>query len=110
MIVELRMRHEDGLRSWLVLEAGVEPYGCLEDPLLDESRYVYVEAGLPVLMSVARGRRDLADALADGSIEADGDPTLVEQLPTWFKPAESAASAVDTSSQPEAPELVRQAS
>jgi DNA-binding HxlR family transcriptional regulator len=110
VIVELRMRHEEGLRSWLVLEVGVAPYGCLEDPLLDEARYVYLEAGLPVLMSVARGRHDLADAIADGSIEADGDPALVEQLPNWFKHAESAASAVDTSSQPEAPELVRQAS
>lgn len=110
VIVELRMRHDGGLRSWLVLEAGVEPYGCLEDPLLDEARYVYVEGGLPVLMSVARGRRELADALADGSIEVDGDPALIEQLPTWFKPVESAARGVDTSLQPEAPELVRQAS
>jgi DNA-binding HxlR family transcriptional regulator len=110
VIVELHIRHEDELRSWLVLEAGAEPYGCLEDPLLGEARYVYVEAGLPVLMSVARGRRDLADALADGSIEADGDPALIEQLPSWFKRADSTAGAVDASSQPEALELVRQAS
>jgi len=110
VIVELRMRHEEELRSWLVLEAGVEPYGCLEDPLLDEARYVYLEAGLPVLMSVARGRRDLADALADGSIEADGDPALVDQLPSWFKRAPADGGAVEPVTAADAPELARQAS
>lgn len=88
VIVELRMHYEEEHRSWLVLEEGSEPYGCLEDPLLDESRYVYVEGGLPVLMAVARGRRDWAEALADGSLRADGDPSLVERLPRWFKPAD----------------------
>jgi DNA-binding HxlR family transcriptional regulator len=88
-IVELRMRYgQEEYRSWLVLEAGTEPYGCLEDPLLDESRYVYVETGLPVLMAVARGRRGWAEALADGSLQAAGDPVLVEQLPRWFLPTE----------------------
>lgn len=87
-IVELRMSYEEEYRSWLVLEDGAEPYGCLEDPLLDESRYVYVEAGLPVLMAVARGRHGWTEALADGSLQADGDPALVEQLPRWFKPAD----------------------
>jgi len=110
VIVELRMRHEKEFRSWLVLEAGVEPYGCLEDPLLDETRYVYLQAGLPVLMSVARGRRDLADALADGSIEADGDPALVGQLPNWFKRAPALGDPVEPATSPGAPELARQAS
>jgi DNA-binding HxlR family transcriptional regulator len=91
-VVELRMRHADERRSWLVLEAGAEPYGCLEDPLLDESRYVYLEAGLPVLMSLARGRRDLSEALADGSARVFGDPGATRQLATWFVPAGSDAS------------------
>lgn len=89
VIVEFRMRYEEELRSWIVLQSGVEPYGCLEDPLLDESRYVYVRGGLPAMVAVARGRRDWTDALADGSLEADGDPTLVARLPTWFESADS---------------------
>lgn len=92
VVVELRMTYEQEHRSWLVLEAGATPYGCLEDPLLDESRYVYVEAGLPVLMAVARGRRGWAEALADGSLQAAGEPALVEALPRWFRPAERAAA------------------
>lgn len=110
VIVELRVRHQGGLRSWLVLDAGSEPYGCLEDPLLDESRYVYVEAGMPVMMSVARGRRDMADALADGSIEADGDPVLVQQLPSWFKHAQASSDPAERAAPPDAPGLVRRAS
>jgi DNA-binding HxlR family transcriptional regulator len=93
VIVELRVQHDEALRSWLVLEAGTEALGCLEDPLLDESRYVYVDAGLPVLMAVARGRRGWADALADGSLRAHGDPALVEQLPTWFAPADAVTAS-----------------
>ncbi|MEX1294864.1 MAG: helix-turn-helix domain-containing protein [Candidatus Limnocylindrales bacterium] len=92
VVVELRLHYRDRLRSWLVLEAGSEPYGCLEDPLLDEARYVYVEAGLPVLVSIARGRRDWAEALVDGSLQADGDPALVERLPSWFMAAEPAVA------------------
>ncbi len=72
-------------RCWLVLERGIEPYGCFVDPLLDESRYVYVEAGLTVMLALARGRRSWADATADGSIAAFGDPDLIRQLPSWFQ-------------------------
>lgn len=91
-VLELHMHYGEEYRSWLVVEDGTEPYGCLEDPLLDESRYVYVEGGLPVLMAVARGRRSWAESLADGSLQADGDPTLIEQLPRWFKPADLPAT------------------
>jgi DNA-binding HxlR family transcriptional regulator len=87
-IVEITMRHEGEHRCWLVLEQGIEAYGCLEDPLLDESRYVYVEAGVPVMLALARGRRSWTDALADGSILVFGDPELTEQLPGWFRPAD----------------------
>lgn len=93
VIVALTMRHEPELRTWIVLADGTEPYGCMEDPLLDESRYVYVEAGLTVMLPLARGRVGWADALADGSINVDGDPDLVRQLPGWFKPVESSAGA-----------------
>ena len=83
-IVEITMRHQVERRSWMVLQQGVEPYGCLEDPLLDESRYVYVEAGLAVLSSLARGRRSWRDAITDGSVHVFGDPDLVAALPDWF--------------------------
>jgi hypothetical protein len=39
-VVEITMRHERERRCWLVLERGIEPSGCFEDPMLDESRYV----------------------------------------------------------------------
>lgn len=101
VVIELRMRYEEEHRSWLVLEAGTEPYSCLEDPLLDESRYVYVEGGLPVLMAVARGRRDWADALGDGSLQSHGDPELVMRLPSWFRPADlQALSEAPSPAQP----------
>jgi DNA-binding HxlR family transcriptional regulator len=84
-VVDITMRHESERRSWLVLERGIEPYGCFEDPLLDESRYVYVEAGMTVLLALARGRGSWADATADGSIATFGDPELIRQLPAWFQ-------------------------
>lgn len=91
-VVEITMRHEREHRCWLVLERGIEPNGCFEDPLLDESRYVYVEAGITVLLALARGRRGWADALADGSIAAFGNPDLVRQLPSWFRPVDESIS------------------
>jgi DNA-binding HxlR family transcriptional regulator len=90
VVVALTLRHATEARSWIVLEAGVQPLGCLEDPLLDEDRYVYVEAGMAVLISLARGRRDWHEALADGSVEAFGDPELVARLPRWFQPVQAA--------------------
>ena len=83
-IIAITMRREDERRSWIVLQKGIEPYGCLEDPLLDEDRYVYVEAGLAVLLSLARGHRSWRDAIADGSVQVFGDPDLVAAVPDWF--------------------------
>ena len=99
-VLEMTMRHEDEHRCWLVLERGFEPYGCLEDPLLDESRYVYVEAGMTVMLAVARGRRSWADALADGSVAVFGDPDLIGQLPSWFQPVDEPVSGPATGPHP----------
>jgi len=63
-----------------------------EDPVLDESRYVYVEAGITVLLALARGRRSWADVMADGSIAAFGNPDLVSQLPSWFQSVDESSS------------------
>lgn len=87
VVLELRLPHRLDLRYWLVLERGIEPYGCLTDPLLDESRYVYIEASMPALLALARGRCDWSDAFADGSVTAAGDPDLVNQVVRWFQPA-----------------------
>jgi DNA-binding HxlR family transcriptional regulator len=88
VILALTMRHDPPIRGWLILQAGAEPKGCLEDPLLDESRYVYIESTVPVILALARGHRDPRDAIADGSVELDGDPALVERLPSWFLPVD----------------------
>jgi DNA-binding HxlR family transcriptional regulator len=107
VVIELNMRHEPPIRGWLILEAGHEPKGCLEDPLLDESRYVYLESSIPAIMALARGYRDPAAALADGAVDAFGDPNLIAELPSWFLPAEAApagdrvpASQLPTHSEP----------
>jgi DNA-binding HxlR family transcriptional regulator len=74
----------DGATYWLVLDDGADPYGCLTDPALDPSRYVYVAAALPTVLALARGRRGWRESLIDGSVLASGPPDLIAQLPTWF--------------------------
>jgi DNA-binding HxlR family transcriptional regulator len=85
-VAQITMRHQNEHRCWLMLARGAEPSGCMEDPLLDESRYVYVEGGITAILALARGRRGWQESLADGSITAFGDPELVRQLPSWFRP------------------------
>ena len=41
-VIEMKAQYAREHRCWLVLERGRETYGCFEDPMLDESRYVYV--------------------------------------------------------------------
>ena len=85
-VIEIRTGDHDSLRYWLVVERDVRPDGCLEDPLLDEQRYVYVLAGPSVLLALATGRRGWQDAVADGSVLVVGAPALVAALPGWFRP------------------------
>ena len=87
VVLEIRLPHRLDHRYWLVLERGIQPYGCLTDPLLDESRYVYVEVSMPALLALARGRCAWSDAFADGSVTAAGDPDLVNHVAGWFRPA-----------------------
>lgn len=93
VVLELRLPHRLDRRYWLVLQRGAEPYGCLADPLLDESRYIFVEASMAALLALARGRRDWYDAFADGSVTAAGDPDLVKQIVGWFRPTSVHAPA-----------------
>ncbi len=64
---------------------GIEAYGCLSDPLLDESRYVYIETSMPALLALGQSRCNWTDALRDGSVTAADDPDLVHQLAGWFR-------------------------
>lgn len=74
-----------GERTWLLVGRDIEPSLCLEDPLLDASRYVYVEADTTALYPIARGTRRWTDAIADRSVQVDGDPDLVDAMPGWFR-------------------------
>jgi hypothetical protein len=87
VVIELRSTAVRDRRYWLVLERGRTPYGCLTDPLLDELRYVYVDLALPTLLALARGRCGWQEALADGSARLSGDPSLLGDLPGWFRAA-----------------------
>lgn len=82
--IEITMREADPERTWLLLSRDAEPNLCLEDPMLGDERYVYVEAGADDLLPVARGRRTWADAIADRSVTAYGPPELVSAMPSWF--------------------------
>jgi DNA-binding HxlR family transcriptional regulator len=98
--IELSIPGSDLDRVWLLLAQGTPASLCLEDPLLDSDRYLYVEADPAALYPIARGLRSWSDALATGSVRLYGDPALVEALPSWFLPpdanigARPAASAV----------------
>jgi DNA-binding HxlR family transcriptional regulator len=83
-VIEFRMRHQRETRCWLVLERDQSPYACFDDPLLDESRYVYVDASAPIMLALARGTLQWREALSDGSLTASGDPKLTGHLPEWF--------------------------
>jgi DNA-binding HxlR family transcriptional regulator len=87
VVLEIRVHHRDERRYWLVLQRGVEPYGCLADPLLDRDRYVYLESSMPALLALARGRSGWPDLLEDGSVTAAGDPELLSRVVEWFRPA-----------------------
>jgi len=87
VVLEVTMRHGTEYRGWLVLQRGADPYGCIEDPMLEESRYVYLEAGTPVMIGLARGHREWSRAVQDGSLRAYGDPRLVRALPSLFRPS-----------------------
>jgi DNA-binding HxlR family transcriptional regulator len=86
-VLDVTMRGEPEYRGWLVIQRELEPYGCAEDPMLDESRYVFVDSGAAVMMGLARGHRAWSDALRDGSLNAYGNPDLAAELPRWFRPA-----------------------
>ncbi len=80
-------------RQWLLIAAEREPELCLEDPMIGEDQYVFVEAEVDALFSIARGQRSWEAAISDGSVRLFGNPDLVARLPRWFLPPESERSA-----------------
>ena len=84
--IEFDMRDADSERTWILLARDAEPTVCLEDPMLGEDRYVYVQASADGLLPVARGQRSWSDAIADGSVSAYGFPALVSSISDWFRP------------------------
>jgi len=84
VVIEFTTHHQREHRWWLVLQRDAEPYGCLRDPLLDENRYVYVQAAITVLLALARGRRDWAPAIDDRTLLITGPPELTARLIDWF--------------------------
>jgi DNA-binding HxlR family transcriptional regulator len=91
--IEIAMREARPDRTWLLLARDAEPNVCLEDPMLGDERYVYVEAGADDLLPVARGQRTWADAIGDGSVSAYGPPELVSAMGHWFVAPAGVASA-----------------
>jgi DNA-binding HxlR family transcriptional regulator len=92
VVIDLNIAGSRAARSWLVLEQGVGPSLCLEDPCLAGDRYVFVEADVQALYPIARGLRDWSPAVADGSVRLFGEPTLIGALPGWFLPGQVPAS------------------
>ena len=90
--IEIDMREARPERTWLLLARDAEPNVCLEDPMLGDERYVYVEAGADDLLPIARGQRGWSDAIGDGSVSAYGAPELVSAMGDWFVAPSALAS------------------
>jgi DNA-binding HxlR family transcriptional regulator len=86
--LEIAMRGNDADRCWLLLARNTDPTLCLEDPLIGQDRYVYVEADAADLYPIARGIRSWTEAAEDGSVRVYGEPDLVAALPGWFLPVD----------------------
>ena len=103
VVVELDIAGTATGRFWIVLERGLDPSICVEDPCLGGDRYVYVEADVRVLYAIARGTRDWSSAMADGTVRLFGEPSLVRTLSTWFLPVRLDAAPDSIEASPVAP-------
>jgi len=90
IVLDLAISGADVGHLWLVIARDVEPTLCVEDPLLDQDRYVFIEADAPTLLAIARGQREWSDGIADRSVRVFGDPEVVRQMPGWFRTIETA--------------------
>lgn len=92
VVIEIAMPGADVPRGWLLLARDTEPTLCAEDPLLDQDRYVYVDAEPAGLYPISRALRTWTEAIHDGSVRVYGEPELVSALPSWFMPLEPSPS------------------
>lgn len=90
--IEIEMSGALPGRTWILVARDAEATVCLEDPMLGDERYVYVEAGPEDLLPIARGQRSWSDAIGDGSVTVYGPPEAVSALSGWFLPAAGVAS------------------
>ena len=88
VVIEFTTHHQREHRWWLVLQRDAEPYGCLHDPLLDQTRYVYIRAAITTLLALGRGRREWAQAIDDRTLIISGSPELASRLTDWFTAAD----------------------
>ena len=95
VVIEVAMSGADVPRGWLLLVRDTAPTLCIEDPLLSEDRYVYVDADPAGLYPIARAMRGWTEAIADGSVRVYGEPGLVRALPSWFFATGSANSTAE---------------
>lgn len=95
VVLDLNVSGTGARRFWLVLERGVAPSICIEDPFLAGERYVFIESDVRALYPIARGMRDWAVAISEGSVQVFGTPQLLEALPTWFKHEEGLTTRRD---------------
>jgi hypothetical protein len=97
VVIEIAMSGADVPRGWLLLARDTEPTLCVEDPMLSEDRYVYVDADPAGLFPIARAERSWIEAIEDGSVRVYGEPVLVRALPTWFLATEPVIPAAKSS-------------
>ncbi len=93
VVLDLQIAGLEASHYWLVLTHDADASLCLEDPLLGEDRYVYIEGTASALLPVARGTRSWIDAIRDRSIRVFGDPRLLDSLPGWFVATEQGAQS-----------------
>ncbi len=75
IVLDLSISGTEAHHLWLVMARDLEPTLCLEDPLLDQDRYVFIEAEAAALLAIARGQREWSDGAADRSVRVSAIPT-----------------------------------
>ena len=93
VVLDLTISAAEVHQLWLLMARGVEPTLCVEDPLLDQDRYVFIEGDAPSLLAIARGQRAWSEGAADRTVRVFGNPELVREMPGWFHAVETPALA-----------------
>ncbi|HEX5466778.1 MAG TPA: helix-turn-helix domain-containing protein [Candidatus Limnocylindrales bacterium] len=86
-VIEFELRGTSMPRSWFVVERGQPASICVEDPMLPAERYVFVSSDVRSIDRLARGLTSWATAVAEGSIEVAGEPSLTRSVGTWLSAA-----------------------